>query len=263
MKKFLVLTAAWVAAGLLRADITPIEGANNVGFITVSSVTNLAIISVPFEQCLGSGTSGMLSDLVSTNGLISHASDPTASDQLVALTTNESGATVYYYYWLKTGAGWTTNVTTLINKTQTNAFSSPLASAFPVSRGIGFWLVRPAGAPSVDLFLKGQIPTSAPAVALKPGLSLIGLGALAGKGVNDPAINWGDRYDGGGATNMDKLLVVGPGGSSLATYYFSAASNKWLNANRSEATATIDAGYGFWYQRRGSTTNQTFAPVVP
>lgn len=261
MKKFLILIVALAVAGLTQAQ-TPIDSTNNVGFISVSSGTNVSIITVPFEQCLGSGSAGMLSDLVSTNGLISHSSDPAQADQLVVLTTNTSGQAIYYYYWLSTGAGWMTNVTKLIGGTQTN-IASPAASAFPVARGIGFWIKRPGSAGgAVNLYMKGQIPVASQPITLKPGLTLLGLGALVGKDLNDAGISWGSRYGGDGLEGMDSVIVVGADGTSFNTYLYDSGTGKWITEDGDPASVTIQPGCGFWYFRGGST-NLSFTPVVP
>jgi hypothetical protein len=263
MKKILILTAIIAAAGWVRAAVDPINGTNTVGYVTIGIAANATntIIGVPFEQCLGAGVSGMLSDLVSTNNLV-HSGTPAAADQLVVLTTNGTGR-VYYYYWLKTGMGWETNATYKLNGDVEVGVYPPPATNFPVARGLGFWLKRPAAA-AVDVYVKGQVPTNSVAVMLagNTNLTLISLGNVTNLGLNAENINWGTRYAGVGVTHkgQDKLMVITNGNGAYVTYYFSGV--KWVDQLGADPTVMIQPGQGFWYLRRGSS-DLTFTPVVP
>lgn len=273
MKKLLTITAVMAIASLAQAAITPIDSTNNIGFISVVvPATNVVIISVPFEKCqTNSGSSGMLSDLISTNGLISHGSTPSSADQLIVLTTNTDGTPIYFYYWLKSNVGWSTNTTTVLGGTTTNV-TSPNANAFPLSHGMGFWLKRPNNNETAgNLYMKGQIPTTNQPLNIKNGLTLIGLGGLSGKSLNDPAISWGAREPGTGFSGMDKLIVVSTNGTgSMTEYYYHTngiyGTGKWCthptNAAPAITSDEIQPGYGFWFLRRGAS-DLTFKPVVP
>jgi len=270
MKKLLLLSVALAAAGLIRAAITPVDSTNNAGFISVSvpgnSLSNvLNIISVPFEQCLGNGSAGMLSDLLSTNGLIAHATDPASSDQLVVLTTNTSGQAIYYYYWFKSNVGWATNNTTILSGTVTN-ITSPDATNFPLARGLGFWIKRPIGAVATNVVMKGQIPSASQPLTIKSGLTLLGMGALGATNLN-AASAWGTRCAGSGLSGMDKLIVVKNDGAGAMTYYYYHATPTpgWYThypetPGPTLTNVTIEPGYGFWYFTTNATT---FTPVVP
>jgi hypothetical protein len=264
MKKLLILTAVIAAAVAVRAEVTPIDGENGVGFIqvTIPEGASQKILSVPFEACLVGGA-GMLSDVISTNGMKAD-SNPADADQIVVLTTNASGLAVYYYYWNKTGTGWETNHTVKLGGGPTNVIPV-VASNYPVARGLGFWLKRPAGATGTNLYIKGQIPTSSVPVTVMGGtnLTLIGLGAFAVTNLNDvAAANWGARYDSGTSAGADKLLVVTNANGAYATYYYWAAETKWVDKLGIAPAVTIEPGAGFWYLRRGAT-DLTFKPVVP
>jgi hypothetical protein len=264
MKKLLILTAVIAAAVAVRAT-TVIQGENGVGFIEVTIPEGEAqkILSVPFEACLVGGA-GMLSDVISTNGMKS-AENPADADQIVVLTTNASGLAVYYYYWHKTGTGWETNLTVRLGGGPTNV-TPVVASNYPIARGLGFWLKRPSGATGTNLYMKGQIATNSVPIMLDGGtnFTLIGLGALTTTNLNQvAATNWGARYDGGGAGNMDKLLVVTNANGSYIQYIYKASSNKWVDVNQGdgEPQVAIQPGEGFWYQRRGASDLE-FTPVV-
>jgi len=266
MKKFLMLTVALAAAGLVRAQITPIDSTNSVGFISVPVTATgggLDIIAVPFEGCLGS--LGMLSDLVSTNGLVCSDTAGTA-DQLIVLTTNAAGP-IYYYYWAKAGTGWETNKTTVLGGTTTNVVS-PAATNFSIARGMGFWIKRVGTVPEglTNLYMKGQIPISSQAIELRgnTNLTLISLGNLDPIALNDATINWGTRYPGNGFAEMDKLLVVtNANGAYVEYFYHTNDGGKWYtHSPLAQVTVINNPGYGFWYVRR-STNNLTFTPVVP
>jgi hypothetical protein len=268
MKKLLMLTAVIAAAIAVRAEVTPIDGENGVGFVDVTvptTATGIKVLSVPFEACLGSGAAGVLSDLVSTNGMKS-ASTPADADQLVVLTTNAAGQAVYYYYWHKTGIGWETNNTVRLGTGVPQEEKPEAATNFRVARGLGFWLKRASGASGDKLYVKGQIATTSVPIMLDGGtnFTLIGLGALTTTNLNQvAAANWGSRYDGGGAGNMDKLLVVTNANGSYIQYIYLSSANKWVDTDRvdGEPQVAIQPGEGFWYQRR-ATSDLEFKPVV-
>lgn len=268
MKKFLMITAALASAGWMQAAMPALEGTNVVGFaaIGVPGGTN-SIVTVPFEACLGAGVSGMLSDLVATNGLTSHASDPASADQLVVLTTNETGQ-VYYYYWYETVAGWTAITTEKLMPGGTNAtVNPPAATNFPIARGLGFWIKRAPGA-AQTLYVKGQVSSAKQATLIEEGLNLIGYGSVTNFTLN--GLDWTGAYGGTGNTATSDKILVCNGGNSFTEYFFfvkpvgwdtayDALSNKWITKDYQVATGTIPAGQGFWYLRR-STSSFTFRP---
>ena len=270
MKKASFIFATLAACASSWADIPPIEGSNTVGFaaIAVPGGAN-TIVTVPFEACLGSGASGMLSDLVATNGLASSASDPAAADQLVVLTTN-GAEQVYYYYWLQTGAGWTAITTEkLMPDGSSQSVTPAAASAFPVARGLGFWVKR-LNAASTTLYVKGQVSAVKQSTAIQTGLNLVGYGTVQAFTLNGSGIDWTGAYGGTGNTSTsDKILVMNGDGSFSEYFFFTkpvgwsesydALNGKWITKNYTLATATIPAGQGFWYLRRGAGTF-TFKP---
>lgn len=263
MKKLLILTAVIAAAVAVRAT-TVIQGENGVGFIevTIPEGASQKILSVPFEACLGGV--GMLSDVISTNGMKSSASNPADADQIVVLTTNASGP-VYYYYWHKTGTGWETNHTVKLGGGPTNVIPV-VASNYPVARGLGFWLKRPSGATGTTLYMKGQIPTNSAAVDL-PGnntFTLIGYGALEPVDINTNAVIWTSRYD-GGVLGQDQVRIVtnvATASAPLEEYTFwGDPDNLWLTTAGTTNAVIINPGDGFWYLRRGAGS-ATFKPVA-
>jgi hypothetical protein len=270
MKKISLMFAAVAVAGLIRAGIPAITGENAVGFAPVTAPGEAnTIITVPFEACLGGGAAGLLSDLVATNGLTAHASDPASADQLVVLTTNQTGL-VYYYYWYQTAQGWTAITSAqLMPDGQELAVSPPDADEFAVARGLGFWIKRSA-ASSAPLYVKGQVATAKQATAIQPGLNLVGYGTVTSFTLNGSGIDWAGAYGGTGNTSTsDKIIVVNADGSFTECFYFvkpdgwpagyDALNNKWINKNYTLASGTLAAGQGFWYQRRG-TGSFTFKP---
>ena len=270
MKKMLSMFTVLAAAGLAVADILPIPGTNTVGFAPLAAPESAnTIITVPFDACLGNGAAGMLSDLVATNGLVSHASDPAAADQLVVLTTN-GASQVYYYYYFKTGQGWTAITSTqLMPDGSSQGVTPPSATSFALARGLGFWVKRPTGAGST-LYVKGQVSETKQSTEVKTGLNLVGYGAVEAFTLNDSSINWSGAYGGTGNTSTsDKLIVVESNGTFNEYFFFTkpagwpagydALDHKWIKSDYTLATATIPAGRGFWYQRRG-TGSFTFQP---
>jgi hypothetical protein len=275
MKKFLILTVAFAAVGLVRAVIDPIVPNQEVGIVTAPISTGTQILSVPFEKCLNDGSANgkqiMLGDLVSTYGLID-ASSAANADQLVALTTATVGGhentPVYFYYYLKPGTPktWTKLTTYVVSPPSDEEIVPTLeAGAFPISRGQGFWLKRPSGATETSLSLKGQIAVVNSTVTVnKQGLTLISLGAFIETGLND--ISWGSgRFANNNISGMDKLIVGNPAGTFKEYYYHSNIEDgKWCTHNGAptKTTDTIKPGYGLWYVRR-DTSDLTFTPVLP
>jgi hypothetical protein len=264
MKKLLILTAVIAAAVAVRAT-TVIQGSNGVGFIevTIPVGPSQKILSVPFEACLVGGA-GMLSDVISTNGMKSAASNPADADQIVVLTTNAVGSPAYYYYWHKTGTGWETNHTVRLGGGETSNIPV-VASNYPVARGLGFWLKRPSGATGTTLYMKGQIPTSSVPVTVIGGtnFTLIGLGALGPVDINTNAVTWTGRYD-GGVWGQDQVRIVtnfATASAPLEEYTFWTPDNLWLTTAGTTNAVTINPGDGFWYLRRGGE-DATFTPVA-
>lgn len=280
MKKFLMLTATLLAVGLVRAAITPIEGDKEVG-VVVAPILEAAgshILSVPFEKCMGNGdgTSVMLDQLVSTNGLVAKTADHISqADQLIVLTNRTITGVdtpVYYYYYLKNNGAensptWEKIKTTLLDINQVVVDIDPTeASVTPIARGQGVFLCRPSGASGTALYLKGQVATSG-TTTVKKGLNLFSIGALANIDLNSADINWGSRYVGNGFSEMDILIMVNPDGTLGTKYYFhNINGGKWCTHSPGpvEATGvTIGPSVGFWYNRSSAASSDlTFTPVV-
>lgn len=267
MKNISLIIGLCAAAGFAFADIQPIVGTNVIGFAGVAVPGNAnTIVTVPFEACLGSGA-GMLSDLVATNGLIG-TSDPSTADKLVVLTTNNTDL-VYYYYWLQNGQGWTAVTTEVLLPTGTNGVVNPPdATNFPVARGLGFWVKRPASASATTVYVKGQVSSNKQATEIRAGLNLIGYGSVQSFTLNQSGIDWTGAY-GTNTVHSDKIWLVNTDGSFTEYFYFvkpstwpssyDVCNNKWITQNYVVASNTISAGQGFWYQRRGAGSF-TFKP---
>ena len=269
MKKVLIITLILAAAGLVQGAIQPIEGSNEVGFSAVAATAgDDLIITVPYVACLDSNDPIFLADLVSTNGLVSAALAGDA-DQLIVMT-DVSGTLYYYYYWLQAGAGWTAITTEVKHPDGSSSTVTPtVATAFEINRGLGFWLKRVA-ASSNDVYVKGEVSTSNPSTEVAEGLNLVGYGTAASLELNDGAINWTNAvgvagaYGGTGNTaTSDKIIIVNGDGTMQNYYYFTkpagaewdayaSLDGKWIDESYVEATATVTAGQGFWYLRRGT-----------
>jgi len=274
MKKTLIVVAVLAATGLVRADVSSINSTNMVGYVAVANSVNQTntIITVPFEGCLSNGAAGFLADLVSTSGLTA-ASNPAQADQLVVLTTDTHGL-VYYYYWLQAGQGWTATNTETVLPGGTNNITSVTTNAnvFQISRGLGFWVKRVnPSANNAPVFVQGQVSTNIQSITVKPGLNLVGFASPGSFSLND--FTWNGVYAPTSKVNTasnDHIMVVLPGGIVTNYFYFkqppgiawakaaySNANNKWIDANFNPETDKIPAGQGFWYLRRGGTTNLT------
>lgn len=262
MKKILTVTLALAAAGWAQCAMQPIQGGNEVGFSTVPATAgDNQIITVPYVACMGDNGAIFLSDLVSINGLVSHASDPAQADQLIVMV-NDNGL-LYYYYWLQTAVGWTAVTTEVTHPNGSkSSVTPPAATEFAVARGKGFWLKR-VDTSTNDVYVKGEVSGSGPSTPIAPGLNLIGYGTAAELTLN--TANWSGANGGTGNTkSSDKIIVVGSDGT-LSTYYFftcpagwdgayQALNNKWINENYTIANVTVPAGQGFWYLRRGENS---------
>lgn len=258
--RFSTMIALLIVALAAKAGIPPIEGENTVGFAAVAAPgAATTILTIPFEACMGGGMAGMLSDLVATHGLTSHADNPAAADQLVVLT-QVNNEPVYYYYWLQAGQGWTgIDTQQLMPVGPPQVLTPPLASEFPISRGLGFWIKRPA-ANANPVYLKGQVATSAQSTEIAPGLNLVGYGAVESFNLND--LNWGGANGGTGNTaTSDRIIVVNADGTFTEYFFFvlpegpawapyASLDNKWITRNYEIANVSMPAGRGFWYHRR-------------
>lgn len=264
MKKFLTITLVFAAAGMLYAEMAPVDGTNTVGFSSVAHTGHdNTILTVPYVACMDNDGDITLADLVSTNGLVA-AGDAGSADQLIVMV--EDNGLKYYYYWLQTGAGWTAITTSVKHPDGSeDPVSPPAADALDVARGKGFWLKRVATSSS-DVFVKGEVSVSNPSTGVANGLNLIGYGSAAAMDLNDGGINWTGADGGNGNTaTSDKIIVVESDGSLSYYYYFvdpgwggayAALSGKWIKSDYTVADVTIPAGQGFWYLRRdGGTFN--------
>jgi len=264
MKKILMITLALAVAGLVKGDIQPLEGSNAVGFSAVAAAAgDDQIITVPFVACLDNDSAVFLADLVSTNGLVAHASDPASADQLIVMTFNSGlGKLVYYYYWLDNAAGWTAIETTLVEDGSTTVITPPAAGAFDVARGLGFWLKRVATSEN-DVYVKGEVSGSNPSTAIVEGLNLIGYGTAAELNLN--AVSWTGAFGNsttGNTADSDKIIVINSDGSMQEYFFFECPAGwpqayldldgMWVKSNYTLPSVNVTAGQGFWYLRRGT-----------
>lgn len=264
MKKVLISTFVLAFAGALHAEMASIDGLNTVGFSTVPDTGyDNTILTVPYVACLAADDAISLADLVSTNGLVAHASNPGDADQLIVMV--DDGGLKYYYYWLKAGDGWTPITTTVKHPNGSeSAVTPPAADALSVARGKGFWLKR-VSTSSSEVFVKGEVSTSNPSTAIADGLNLIGYGSAAAMSLN--SVNWSGADGGDGLTqNSDRITVVEDDGTLSNYYYFTnpgtggweayPADSNWVDSNYAVVNISIPAGQGFWYLRRdGGTFN--------
>lgn len=270
MKRFYLIAAFMATAGLALAGMN-IPSENAVGFVEVDSFTSGAatVLTIPFEACLGGGNSGMLSDLVSTNGLISSADNAAQADQIVVLI-RDGNDLAYNYYWLKTGAGWTGIETAeLMPDGSETGRNPPDADEFEIARGLGFWLKRPVGSAQATVYLKGQVPTGDQSTAIVPGLNLVGISSLEQLSING-GIDWTGAFGGDPVAPYfaDKLMVPNGTGGFKDYYYFKKPAGqayeeyeewdeKWLEVISGGAlqptSDTLEIGKGFWYLRRADS----------
>lgn len=257
MKKILMITAVMAVTGWVQAAMPSLDGTNVVGFTAVNAPASAnTIITVPFEACLGSGA-GMLADLVATNGLTAHASAAESADQLIVLTTNGADQ-VYYYYWLKTGDGWTGLKSAKVIDGETVEITPTVATAFPVARGLGFWIKRVASG-NGTLYVKGQVSSAKQATPIGKGLNLIGYGTVAASFDVNTDIDWTGAVSGGLALTAGDRIAVRNGAGGYNYYHFfkmetpppqyAEFNNKWVKSTSTGFVlpAAVPAGEGFWY----------------
>ena len=261
MKKILMITLACAVTGCLFAEMATVDGSNTVGFSDVDDNGNdTAILTVPYVACLDNDSDIMLADLVSTNGLVGHSTDPTLADQLIVLV-DDSGLK-YYYYYLDLEDGWTGIATAQKQPDGSEQSVTPTAAAaLPVSRGEGFWLKRVATS-SNPIYVQGEVSTSNPSTTIVNGLNLIGYGS--GEEMSLNGVNWTGAEGGDGLLqNSDKIIIVGNDGSLSFYYYFEnpgtgwgayPAGSNWVDDSYTVANPTIPAGQGVWYLRRAATS---------
>ncbi|MFO7936567.1 MAG: hypothetical protein R6V06_03055 [Kiritimatiellia bacterium] len=257
MKNIFMIALACAVTVCLYAEMASVDGSNIVGFSTVDDNGNdTSILAVPYVSCLNNDGDIMLADLISTNGLAGHSTDPTQADQLIVLI--DDNGLKYYYYYLDLEDGWTGIETAMKQPDGSEVVVTPTAAAsLPVSRGEGFWLKR-VETSSNPLYVQGEVSASNPSTSIVDGLNLVGYGSGEAMGLN--SVDWTGADGGNGLLqNSDKIIVVEADGSLSYYYYFTnpgtgweayPAGSSWVKDDYTQADINIPAGQGFWYLRR-------------
>jgi hypothetical protein len=246
MKKYTVISACALACLTMRA--AELDGIRYAGYTTNAVPAGFSIVAVPFS---GFDTTSFLSTnlsleaLISTNGL-------TVGDRLIAF--NE--ANTNYYYYALTATGWDPLDVTEVTPDSTNhVINAPALSSITKAQGYAFWL-KTQNATTAQL--QGIVNTNATSVAVAANaLTLLGNALPTALDLNDSGFKTDNTWFTDGPPGIgDEIHVVN--GSAYTKNVFFSGNWKLVQQTPSNTVftadaATIPAGSGVWYNRRGGS----------
>jgi hypothetical protein len=227
----------------LKAVALELDGVRYAGYTTNAVPAGYSILAVPFSGFNTNSfasTNLSLESLLSTNGLVN-------GDKLVVF---DEAATNYYYYAL-TAAGWDPlDVTELGGDSTNHVVNAPALSTITKAQGYAFWL-KAGSARTAQL--QGIVNTNAAGVVLTTNtLTLVGNALPTALDLNSTAFTnanpWFLSYSPETGPG-DEILVVS--GTNYIRNVF--IEGTWKKASDYTTSATIPAGSGLWFLRRGDT----------
>lgn len=247
MKKYTVISALAFTCLTLQAAV--LDGVRYGGYATKSVSVGYTILAVPFS---GFDTTSFalasisLDDLISKNGL-------TEGDRLIAFDEATSN---YYYYELTSGAWDPLDVTELGEGVTTNhVVNAPALSTITKAQGYAFWL-KTQGATTAQL--QGVVNTNAAGIAVSANAyTLVGNALPTALDLNASAFKAANTWFTDGPPGIgDEIHVVN--GTGYTKNVFVSGSWKLVEQTSSNTvftadSATIPAGSGVWFNRRGGS----------
>jgi hypothetical protein len=243
MKKVTIFSLMALACFSITAAPVELPGIRYAGYTTNAVPAGFSILAVPFSGFNTNSfaiTNLSLEALVSTNGLA-------ANDRLIVF--DEASANYYYYQF--TGSSWTNLLVTELGGDSTNyVVNAPEFSTLTKAQGYAFWLKTTS---ATTAQLQGIVNTNdAGVVVAANAFTLVGNGLPSPLDLNAPAFTnanpWFTAYDADVGPG-DEILVVS--GTNYVRNVFIEGS--WKKTSDYTSSATIPAGAGVWFLRRGSS----------
>lgn len=245
MKKYTVISACALACLTMQAAV--LDGVRYAGYTTNAVPAGFTIVAVPFsgfDTTSFVSTNLSLDSLISTNGL-------TIGDRLVAF---DESTTNYLYYAL-TATGWDPLDVTEVGPDSTNhVVNAPPLSTITKAQGYAFWLKTQN---ATTAYLQGVVNTNATGVAVAANAyTLIGNALPTPLDLTDVAFTNANPWFIDGPPGIGDEIYVVNGSNYVRNVYFEGS---WKYAQQTPsntvfvAPATIPAGSGVWYNRRGAS----------
>lgn len=250
MKKYTVISACALACLTMRA--AELDGVRCAGYTTNAVPAGFSILAVPFsgfDTTSFASTNLSLESLISTNGLID-------GDRLIAFDESTKN---YFYYELTAGVWDALNVTEVTPDSTNHVVNAPELSTITKAQGYAFWL-KTQNATTAQL--QGIVNTNATSVAVVANaLTLLGNALPTALDLNDTDFKADNGWFTPGPPGIgDEIHVVN--GSAYTKNVFFGGNWKLVEQTPSNTVftadaATIPAGSGVWYNRRGGSATFT------
>ncbi len=251
MKKYTIISACALACLTMRA--AELDGVRYAGFATNALPGGFALVAVPFsgfDTTSFVSTNLSLGSLIATNGLAD-------GDRLIAF---DEATKNYFYYELTAGVWDPLDVTEVTPEDSTNhVVNAPALSTVTKAQGYAFWLKT---ANPTTAYLQGVVNTNATTVAVAAnGLTLLGNALPTALDLNDSGFKSDNGWFTDGPPGIgDEIRVVN--GTGYTKNIFFSGSWKLVEQTPSNTVftadaATIPAGSGVWYNRRGGSATFT------
>jgi hypothetical protein len=249
MKKYTVISACALACLTMRA--AELDGVRYGGYATKALPGGFAIVAVPFsgyDTTSFASANLSLGSLISTNGLAD-------GDRLIAFDESTKN---YFYYELEAGAWNPLEVLDVLPDSTNNVVNAPALSTITKAQGYAFWLKT---ANATTAYLQGVVNTNATEVAIAANaLTLLGNALPTALDLNASGFKSDNTWFTDGPPGFgDEIHVVN--GTGYTKNVFISGNWKLVEQTPSNTvftadSATIPAGSGVWYNRRG--TSATF-----
>ena len=251
MRKYTIISACALACLTMRA--AELDGIRFAGYASKAVPGGFTILAVPFsgfDAASYASTNLSLDAVLSKSGLAE-------GDRLIAF--NESTKD-YFYYELTSGAWDPLDVVDVSPEDSTNhVVNAPALSTITKAQGYAFWLKT---ANPATVYLQGVVNTNATTVSVAAnGLTLLGNALPTALDLNESGFKADNGWFTDGPPGIgDEIHVVNGTGYTKNVFF----SGNWKRVEQTPSNtvftadaATIPAGSGVWYNRRGASATFT------